>query len=50
MVFTASSTGQIAGNAMQILGGGTAPITGAAMSWVGPDYYASTIATGSTLV
>ena len=49
MVFTASSTGQIARNDMQILSG-TAPITGAAMSWVGQNYYAATIATAGTLI
>lgn len=51
MVFTASSTGQIFGNGLQVLSG-TAPITGAAMSWVGSpaNYYAATIATGSTIV
>lgn len=49
MVFAAASTGQIARNYMQILSG-TAPITGAAMSWVGGNYYAATIATAGTLV
>lgn len=49
MVFTASSTGMISNNRMQILSG-TAPITGAAMSWVGGNYYAATIATAGTLV
>lgn len=49
MVFVATSTGQITKNALQILSG-TAPITGAAMSWVGPNYYAAAIATGSTIV
>lgn len=42
MVFTASSTGMISENRMQILSG-AAPITGAAMSWVGANYYAATI-------
>ena len=49
MIFHASSTGVISKNSLQILSG-TAPITGAAMSWVGPNYYAATIATGSTIV
>lgn len=49
MVFVAASTGQISGNQMQILTG-TAPITGAAMSWVGGNYYAATIATAGTLI
>lgn len=49
MVFTSSSTGQISDNCMQILSG-TAPITGAAMSWVGCNYYSATIATAGTLI
>jgi len=49
MVFVAGSTGQIYNNRMQILSG-TAPITGAAMSWVGANYYAATIATAGTLI
>jgi hypothetical protein len=49
MVFVAGSTGQISRNYMQILSG-TAPITGAAMSWVGANYYAATIATAGTLI
>jgi hypothetical protein len=49
MVFTASSTGQISGNRMQILSG-TAPITGAAISWVGGNYYAAAVATAGTLI
>lgn len=49
MVFVSTSTGQIADNSMQILSG-TAPITAAAMSWAGPNYYAATIGTGSVLV
>lgn len=49
MVFVAGSTGSISRNAMQILSG-TAPITGAAMSWVGQNYYAATIATAGTLI
>lgn len=49
MVFVAASTGSIANNRMQILSG-TAPITGAAMSWVGANYYAATIATAGTLI
>lgn len=49
MVFQAGSTGQIARNYLQILSG-TAPITGAAMSWVGANYYAATIATAGTLI
>lgn len=43
------TTGQIYNNRMQILSG-TAPITGAAMSWVGGNYYAATIATAGTLI
>lgn len=49
MVFVATSTGSIYGNKMQILSG-TAPITGAAMSWVGANYYAAVIATAGTLI
>lgn len=49
MVFAAGSTGTIARNTMQILSG-TAPITGAAMSWVGQNYYAAVIATAGTLI
>jgi len=43
------TTGQIADNRMQILSG-SAPITAAAMSWVGANYYAATIATAGTLI
>ena len=49
MVFVATSTGSISGNRMQILSG-TAPITGAAMSWVGANYYAAVIAAAGTLI
>lgn len=49
MVFAAGSTGTIVGNRMQILSG-TAPITGAAMSWAGANYYAAAIATAGTLI
>lgn len=49
MVFAAGSTGQISRNDMQILSG-TAPITGAAMSWVGGNYYAAAVATAGTLI
>lgn len=42
MVFTSTSTGQIYNNRMQVLSG-SAPITGAAMSWVGANYYGATI-------
>lgn len=49
MVFDSSSTGVISGNMMQILSG-TAPITGAAMSWVGGNYYAAAVATAGTLI
>jgi len=49
MVFAAGSTGTISNNRMQILSG-TAPITGAAMSWSGGNYYAATIATAGTLI
>ena len=44
MVFVAASTGFIINNHMQILSG-VAPITGAAMSWGGPNTYASLIST-----
>jgi ribosomal protein L13 len=49
MVFVSTSTGQISRNHMQILTG-SAPITGAAMSWVGANYYAAVIATAGTLI
>lgn len=49
IVCHASSTGQISQNFIQILSG-TAPITGAAMSWVGGNYYSATIATAGTLI
>lgn len=49
MVFVSTSTGIISNNRMQILNG-TAPITGAAMSWVGGNYYAATIGTAGTLI
>jgi hypothetical protein len=49
MVFVAAATGQISRNYLQILSG-TAPITGAAMSWVGGNYYAAAIATAGTLI
>lgn len=49
IVFDSGSTGVIRKNHMQILSG-TAPITGAAMSWVGANYYAATIATAGTLI
>jgi hypothetical protein len=49
MVFVSTSTGQISRNYMQILSG-TAPITGAAMSWVGANYYGATIAAAGTLI
>lgn len=49
MVFTSTSTGMISENMMQILTG-SAPITGAAMSWVGNNYYAAVIATLGTLI
>lgn len=49
MTFVSTSTGMIIGNTLQILSG-TAPIVAAAMSWAGGNYYAATIATGSTLV
>jgi len=42
MVFVAGSSGMISNNRMQILSG-SAPITGAGMSWVGGNYYAATI-------
>lgn len=49
MVFVSTSTGQISNNRMQILTG-SAPITGAAMSWVGGNYYAATIGAAGTLI
>jgi hypothetical protein len=49
IVLLTGSTGFISGNHMQILSG-TAPITGDAACWCGGNYYAATIATGSTLV
>jgi hypothetical protein len=49
MIFVSTSTGLIANTRMQILSG-TAPITGAALSWVGGNYYAATIATAGTLI
>lgn len=49
MTFVSTSTGVIANNRMQVLTG-TAPIVGAAMSWVGANYYAATIATAGTLI
>lgn len=49
MTFQSGSTGQIRENTMQVLTG-TAPIAGAAMSWVGRNYYAATIATAGTLI
>lgn len=45
----ASTTGHVSGCRMQILSG-TAPIVGAALSWVGGNYYKGTIATGGTLI
>jgi hypothetical protein len=49
MTFVSTSTGQIANNRMQILSG-TAPIVGAAMSWVGGNYYGATIAQLGVLI
>lgn len=49
ITMVAGSSGMIANNRMQILSG-TAPITGAGMSWVGGNYYAATIATAGTLI
>jgi hypothetical protein len=49
MVFVATSTGMISNNRMQILSGAT-PITGAAMSWVGGNYYGATIAQLGVLI
>jgi len=49
IVLTSTSTGQIRRNDFQILSG-TAPITGAAMSWAGGNYYAAAIATAGTLI
>ena len=45
----AGTTGQISNNRMQILSG-TAPITGAGISWVGANYYAAAVATAGTLI
>lgn len=49
MTFTSGTTGMISNNRMQILSG-TAPITGAAISWVGGNYYAAAVATAGTLI
>lgn len=49
MSFQTGSTGMIRDNTMQILTG-TAPIAGAAMSWVGRNYYAAAVATAGTLI
>lgn len=49
MVFVAGSSGSISENCLQILSG-TAPITGAGMSWVGANYYANALATAGTLI
>ncbi len=49
MTFQAGSTGVISNNRMQILSL-TAPIVGAAMSWVGANYYANAVATAGTLI
>ena len=46
---TAGSTGIIANNRMQILSG-IAPITGAAMSWVGGNYWSAVIGTAGALI
>jgi hypothetical protein len=43
------STGQISGCHLQILSG-TSPITGDAMSWIGANYYAAALGTGSILI
>lgn len=48
MVFVSTSTGHLIRNGMQVLSG-TAPVTGAAMSWAGGSYYAATIGTLSVL-
>lgn len=48
-VFVATSTGQISRNDMQILSG-TAPITGAAISWVGGNYYGASIGALGVLI
>lgn len=49
IVAHASTTGQIYNNRMQILSG-TAPITAAAMSWVGGNYYANALGAAGTLI
>ena len=49
MTFVATSTGQIANNRMQILSG-IAPIVGAAMSWVGGNYWSAVIGTAGALI
>jgi hypothetical protein len=49
IVAISTTTGQVSRNYMQILSG-TAPITGAALSWVGGNYYAAAIATAGTLI
>jgi hypothetical protein len=49
MIFNAATTGQITDCRMQILSG-TAPITGAAMSWVGQNFYAAAVATSPSAI
>lgn len=49
MTFVSTSTGVARKNHMQVLTG-TAPIVGAALSWVGANYYAAVIATAGTLI
>lgn len=49
MVFVAGSSGMISDNRMLILSG-TAPITGAGMSWCGGNYYAASAGAGGTLI
>jgi len=49
IVAVAGTSGLVSNNRIQILSG-TAPITGAGLSWVGGNYYAGTIATAGVLV
>jgi hypothetical protein len=47
IVLTSGSTGHVSGNMMQVLAG-SAPVTGAAMSWAGNNLYAAAIATAGS--
>lgn len=49
VVLAATTSGFVTNNRFQIIGGGAAPVTGAAMVWEG-NYYAGAIATSGTLL